>query len=57
MAKKKHEDNPAPVAMIKDGRTVQVKPMHVSAWRMMGYIEQGNSDAAIVAETKEEVAQ
>jgi hypothetical protein len=54
MAKKKLNDNPAPVAMIKDGRTVQVKPMHVPAWRMMGYIEQGGTDAA---ETKEEVAQ
>jgi len=57
MAKKKHNDNPAPVAMVRNGRIVQVKPMHVPAWRMMGYIEQGGTDAAVVAETKEEVAQ
>jgi hypothetical protein len=57
MAEKRHNDNPAPVAMAKDGRTVQVKPMHVPAWRMMGYSEQGGTDAAVVVETKEEVAQ
>lgn len=57
MTKTKHNHNPAPVAMVKGARTVQVKPMHVPAWRNMGYSEQGEASAAQAADNKEKVAQ
>lgn len=56
MATKQKTETVDLVTMVKDGRTVAVKLMHVPAWQMMGYKQQDGDNAAGVAANQEEVS-